>query len=59
MIQTYAEKIVRLLQERDPLSERDHLTRGQFARYGLAAVAMVLLRRVTGRAAATRTATGA
>ncbi|UTD26417.1 squalene synthase HpnC [Bradyrhizobium sp. WD16] len=59
VIQTYAEKIVRLLQERDPLSERVHLTRGQFARYGLAAVAMVLLRRVTGRTAATRTATGA
>lgn len=59
VIQTYAEKIVRLLQQRDPLSERVHLTRGQFARYGLAAVAMELLRRMTGRTAATRTASGA
>lgn len=59
VIQLYAEKIVRLLQERDPLSERVHLTRGQFARYGLAAAAMELLRRTTGRTAATRTASGA
>jgi squalene synthase HpnC len=59
VIQTYAEKIVRLLQQRDPLSERVHLTRGQFARYGLGAVALELLHRMTGRSAATTTASGA
>jgi squalene synthase HpnC len=54
VIQAYAEKIVALLQQRDPLSQPVHLTKGQMARYGLAATAMELLRRATTRHGAVR-----
>ena len=38
VIHTYARRIVALLQARDPLSERVHLSKAQFALYGLGAV---------------------
>jgi hydroxysqualene synthase len=59
VIQTYAEKIVRLLQVRDPLSERVHLSKLQFMRFSLAGLATGLYRRATGHAVVSRTASGA
>ena len=38
--------IVALLQKRDPLSERVHLSKAQFALYGLGAVLINALRRI-------------
>jgi squalene synthase HpnC len=49
VIHSYARRIVALLQARDPLSERVHLSKAQFALYGLAAVLINSLRRI-GRA---------
>ncbi len=49
VIHLYAEKIVAMLQARDPLSERVHLSKAQFALYGLGAVISNSLRRI-GRA---------
>jgi len=49
VIHSYALHIVALLQARDPLSERVHLSKGQFALYGLSAVIINSLRRI-GRA---------
>jgi len=46
MIQSYARHIVALLQARDPLSERVHLGKAQFALYGLSAVIITSLRRI-------------
>ena len=46
VIHTYARHIVTLLQARDPLSERVHLNKAQFALYGLAAVLTNSLRRI-------------
>jgi squalene synthase HpnC len=46
---TYARQIVALLQTRDPLSQRVHLSKAQFALYGLGAVLINSLRRI-GRA---------
>lgn len=59
VIQTFAEKIVKLLQVRDPLSERVHLSK--FAMLGLAAcsVSGETLRRVTGHKPVSRMSTGA
>jgi hydroxysqualene synthase len=48
-IHSYARRIVALLQKRDPLSQRVHLSKGQFALYGLASVLINSLRRI-GRA---------
>src|SRR5438874_11168994 len=48
-IYTYARRIVALLQQRDPLSARVHLSKAQFALYGLASVLVNSLRRI-GRA---------
>jgi squalene synthase HpnC len=45
VIHTYARHIVALLQARDPLSERVHLSKAQFARYGLGAILINALRR--------------
>lgn len=59
VIQTYAEKIVKLLQVRDPLSERVHLSKLQFAGYSFTAIAAGLFQRATGTAAVSRTASGA
>jgi squalene synthase HpnC len=49
VIHSYARHIVALLQARDPLSERVHLSKAQFALYGLSAVIINALRRI-GRA---------
>jgi len=46
VIQSYARRIVALLQARDPLSERVHLSKAQFALYGLSAVIVSLMRRI-------------
>jgi hydroxysqualene synthase len=46
VIYAYARRIVAMLWTRDPLSERVHLSKPQFARYGLAAVLMQSLRRI-------------
>jgi squalene synthase HpnC len=49
VIHSYARRIVALLQVRDPLSERVHLSKAQFALYGLCAIITTSLRRI-GRA---------
>jgi squalene synthase HpnC len=46
VIHSYARHIVALLQARDPLSERVHLSKAQFALYGLSAVIINTLRRI-------------
>jgi squalene synthase HpnC len=46
VINTYAHHIVRLLQQRDPLSERVHLSKAQFAFYGLSSIILNSLRRI-------------
>jgi phytoene/squalene synthetase len=46
VIHTYARHIVALLQARDPLREKVHLTKPQFAFYGLTSVIMNSLRRI-------------
>jgi squalene synthase HpnC len=46
VIQSCARRIVALLQARDPLSERVHLSKAQFALYGLGAVIVSLVRRI-------------
>jgi squalene synthase HpnC len=46
VIHSYARHIVALLQARDPLSERVHLSKAQFALYGLSAVMITSLRRI-------------
>ena len=48
-VDAYARHIVALLQARDPLSERVHLSKAQFALYGLCAVIINSFRRI-GRA---------
>ncbi len=53
VIHAYARRIVAMLQTRDPLSERVHLSKGQFALHGLTAVMLNALRRI-GRAAPAR-----
>ena len=59
VIQTYAEQIVGLLQQRDPLSEEVHLSRGQFMAHGLVGMAGGLLRWIVGRPRASRSASKA
>jgi hydroxysqualene synthase len=46
VIDTYARHIVALLQQRDPLSERVHLSKAQFAFYGLSSIMVNSLRRI-------------
>jgi squalene synthase HpnC len=46
VIHTYARHIVAMLQARDPLREKVHLTKPQFAFYGLTSVMMNSLRRI-------------
>jgi hypothetical protein len=46
VIHTYARRIVAMLQTRDPLRERVHLSKAEFALYGLAAVLIHSLRRI-------------
>lgn len=45
VIQTYAERIVRLLKVRDPLSQRVHLTKPQFLLYSLTGIGCAMARR--------------
>jgi squalene synthase HpnC len=49
VINAYARRIVAMLRYRDPLSERVHLSKAQFALYGLSSVVITALRRI-GRA---------
>jgi squalene synthase HpnC len=53
VIHSYARRIVAMLQQRDPLSERVHLSKGQFALYGLSSILVNALRRI-GRASPAR-----
>jgi squalene synthase HpnC len=46
VIHAYARHIVKLLRARDPLSERVHLSKAQFALYGLGAILINSLRRI-------------
>jgi phytoene/squalene synthetase len=46
VIHTYAHHIVALLQRRDPLGERVHLSKAQFAFYGLSSIIINALRRI-------------
>ena len=46
IIQTYARRLVSVLQERDPLSERVHLSKAAFAGYGIAGIIAALGRRL-------------
>jgi hydroxysqualene synthase len=46
VIHAYARRIVALLQARDPLTERVHLSKAQFALYGLSSVLVTSLRRI-------------
>jgi phytoene/squalene synthetase len=48
VIQSYARRLVALLQARDPLSERVHLGKAGFAGYGILGVVKGLARRMTG-----------
>ena len=48
VIHRYARHIVAMLQQRDPLSERVHLSKAQFALYGLVSVLLTSLRRISG-----------
>ena len=55
VIDSYARRIVALLQRRDPLSERVHLSKAQFALYGLTSILLTAPRRlVRTRASAMR-----
>ena len=46
VIQAYARRIVELLRARDPLSEKVHLSKAQFAGIGLVAITAGLIRRI-------------
>ena len=46
VIHAYARRIVAMLQTRDPLRERVHLSKAEFAFHGLTAVLMNSLRRI-------------
>ncbi len=59
VIQTYADKIVKLLKVRDPLSERVHLKSYEFLGYSISGIAAELTRRVLGRNAVSKRAAGA
>jgi hypothetical protein len=59
VIQAYADKIVRLLQARDPLCERVHLKAHEFLGHGMLGVVGELTRRMLGRAAFSKRAAGA
>jgi squalene synthase HpnC len=56
VIQTYADKIVRMLKVRDPLSERVHLRSHQFLGYSFGGIAAELTRRMLRRPVPKRTA---
>jgi len=59
VIQTFADKIVRMLGVRDPLSERVHLGKGELLAFTLAAVAAETMRRAAGRHPVSKSVAGA
>ena len=59
VIQTFADKIVRLLKVRDPLSERVHLNKVELLMYSLGGVAGEITRRTVGRRPVSKPAAGA
>jgi len=59
VIQAFADKIVRLLKVRDPLSERVHLNPVELLAFSLGGVASELVRRASGRRPVSRPAAGA
>jgi squalene synthase HpnC len=59
VIQAFADRIVRLLKERDPLSERVHLSPLELLGHSLGAVAGEVGRRAVGRHPVSKTAAGA
>jgi squalene synthase HpnC len=59
VIQTFADKIVRLLKARDPLSETVHLSPIELLLYSVGGVASEITRRVAGRRHVSRPAAGA
>jgi squalene synthase HpnC len=59
VIQAFAEKIVRLLQRRDPLSERVHLNAVELLGFSLSGLARETMRRAVGSRAFSKPAAGA
>jgi hydroxysqualene synthase len=59
VIQSFADRIVRLLKVRDPLSERVHLGPVELLAFSLGGVASELVRRASGRRPVSRPAAGA
>jgi squalene synthase HpnC len=59
VIQTFADKIVRLLKVRDPLSQRVHLGPVELLAYSLSGVTSEIARRATGRRPLSKPAAGA
>ena len=59
VIQTFAEKIVRMLKARDPLSERVHLSPLELLLRTAGGIASETVRRASGRRAVSKTAAGA
>jgi hypothetical protein len=59
VIQAFADKIVRLLKARDPLSEAVHLSPIELLMYTFGGVASEITRRVAGRGHVSRPAAGA
>jgi phytoene/squalene synthetase len=59
VIQAYADRIVRMLKVRDPLSERVHLSPPELTIFGIGGAAVELARRAVGRHGVSKTAAGA
>jgi squalene synthase HpnC len=59
VIQTFADRIVRMLRVRDPLSERVHLGKGELLAFTLAAVAAETARRAAGQHPVSNSVAGA
>jgi squalene synthase HpnC len=59
VIQTFADRIVRMLKTRDPLSERVHLGKGELFAFTLAAVAAEAARRAAGQHPHSKSVAGA
>ena len=59
VIHAFAERIVRVLKLRDPLSERVHLSTGELLAFSVSGFAGEIARRAAGRRAVSRPATGA
>ncbi len=59
VIQSFAERIVRMLKVRDPLSERVHLGPTELLAYSLGGMASEMARRAVGRRPVSNPAAGA